>query len=246
MRRRNQIQEIFDNTMKKVVTLIAILSSVYITAQNWIFQPGTTYYPVHRFYNDTANNRLLGVGSFDTIGGIYSPGFAQWNGTSWNTTGTEIYSGAYCAAFGCVTEYNGDIVLGGSISVWSTTHNYIMQWNGATFDSIGRFEHYGAVSMVQYQNKLIVGIPFDHDTINGVPFLSVAAWDGNTWSDMGNGQIEGAIQAMTVYRDTLYIGAFSLADGYQYVFRYVNGTWETVGPRFYGAVYDLCVYNDEL
>jgi len=234
--------------MKKLTSIAAFLWCFCMGAQNWVFHPGTGAYnyPVHRFWNDTLNNRLLGVGVFDSIGGIYSPGFAQWNGTTWGTTGTEIYSGPYCATFGCVTEYNGDIVLDGSISSWSISRNFIMRWNGTTFDSIGSFANSSAISMIQYQNTLVVGIPSDYDSINNVPFNAVAAWDGNNWFDMGQGLLEGAIHSMVVYRDTLYLGAFSSADNYPYVFRYVNGAWETVGPRFYGAIYNLCVYNDEL
>lgn len=234
--------------MKIFLLFIAILSSVYGTAQNWIFHPGTgtNNFPVHRFWNDTTNNRLLGVGSFDSIGGIYAPGFAQWDGATWNATGTEVNPASFCpACFGCITGYSGDIILGGSFAAWPP-RNYVIRWDGTTFDSIGVFSINGAVSMVQYQNTLVVGIPLAYDSINGVPFCSVAAWDGNSWSDMGQGQFSGGIQSMVVYRDTLYIGCFSSTDNYPYVFRYVNGTWETVGPRFYGAIYNLCVYNDEI
>jgi|GEM_PF-2074800 len=233
--------------MKLLLSVVVILSSVCSTAQNWIFQPGTGFnnYPVHRFWNDTINNRLLAVGSFDSIGGVYAPGFAQWDGTSWNTTGTETCSGFWCATFGCITEYNGDVILGGNFSAWSP-RNYVIRWNGLSFDSIGVFESNSALSMVQYQGSLIVGTSMDYDSINGVPFCSVVAWDGNSWTDLGNGQIQGAIHSMVVYRDTLYLGAYSYVDGFPYVFRYVNGNWETVGTRFYGAIYNLCVFNDEL
>lgn len=233
--------------MKLFVSIFLILSSAFCTAQNWIFQPGTgaNNFPIHRFWNDSTNNRLLAVGSFDSIGGIYAPGFAQWDGTSWSTTGTESCSGFWCATFGCIAGFNNDIILGGNFSAWSPK-NYVIRWNGSTFDSIGVLSSGSAVSMLQYQNTLVVGTSLAYDTISGVPFCSVAAWDGNNWSDMGNGQIQGAIQSMVVYRDTLYLGAFSFLDGYPYVYRYVNGLWETVGPRFYGSIYNLSVFNDEL
>lgn len=232
--------------MKHFISIAAILVAIHAGGQNWVFHPGTTYFPVHRFFNDTLNHRLLGVGSFDTIGGVYAPGFAQWNGSSWGTTGTESCSGPMCARFVCITGYNGNIALGGGFSSWSTNHNYVVIWNGTTFDSLGKFGFSGAIVMVQYQNNLVVASPYTSDNINGVSFNTIAMWDGSQWNDLGQGQFAGGTQSMIVYNDTLYVGAFSAADNFYYVFKYVNGGWEIVGQRFYGVVYNMCVYNGEL
>jgi len=222
--------------MKKLTSIAAFLWCFCMGAQNWVFHPGTTYFPVHRFWNDTINDRLLAVGAFDTIGGIYSPGFAQWNGTSWSAVGLPGFPTA--PQFGCITQYDTNIILGGN--------NLVMSWDGSSLDTIGQINVFGASTMLQFNSDLIIANLHNDDYIDNVNFNTVARWDGTNWYDMGQGQLAGGTHSIILYRDTLYIGAFSSIDNYYYVFRYVNNTWEIVGQRFYGAVYNMCVYNDEL
>jgi hypothetical protein len=231
--------------MKKIHLIAAMLLCQCINAQNWSNLQGTKNYPIYRFYNDTVTNKLLAIGSFDSAGTIQAQGVAVWDGNSWSSLGTPIFTNP--SYFYSVTRYNGNLYLGGGIPIWNNVSpSYLTRWNGSTLDSIGHFVVGGANGLLTYQNNLIAYDHFSNDTVNNIPFNGVAQWDGANWSDLGHSAFNGSIFDMVVYKGKLYACGFSSADFLVYVFCYENNAWHTVGSNFSGTVSSLCVYNNEL
>lgn len=92
--------------------------------------------------------------------------------------------------------------------------------------------------MVVYQGKLIVGGGFLN--LNGANYI--AAWDGTTWSAMGNGGPVGPINALEVHNGLLYAGGSFSSPGNNIAVW--NGlTWSTVGVGTNGPVNALFSLN---
>jgi len=77
-------------------------------------------------------NDVYAGGSFTNADGIYAPGIAKWNGTSWSTLGSGLYFSVSAGAGSCfaVALSGNDLFVGGSFSsAGDKPSMFIARWN---------------------------------------------------------------------------------------------------------------------
>jgi hypothetical protein len=109
------------------------------------------------------------------------------------------------------------------------------------------------LTMCEYDGKLIAGGWFTE--AGGTPVNGIAAWDGSSWSPLGNGvsfngNTAGVIE-MIVYQNELYIsGAFDTAGVVpaNSIAKWDGSSWFSVGlgTNDFTTIHAMEVYNNEL
>ncbi|MEP7168909.1 MAG: T9SS type A sorting domain-containing protein, partial [Bacteroidota bacterium] len=144
-------------------------------------------------------NDLYVGGCFDSINGIYSIGFARFDGTSW-------YSYPPLGFVHAINKFNGEIYVGGDFNVGVGKKDFV-KWNGTNWTSVG-----GSFSglnsnvscMTVFQGQLYVGGYFFSS--QGDPGNNIASWNGTSWSQPGSGVFPWNVLGMHVFKNELYIG----------------------------------------
>jgi Secretion system C-terminal sorting domain len=217
----------------------------WLQAQNWLHHPGGTPIPIYRLYADTVTDKVIAVGAFEMAGNVPAQGIAVWDDTAWVPSGIPAF--ATSPNYYSVGKYNNDYVFGGSIVDWSQADpGYVVRWNGTTFDSIGHLRLGGVYSFQQLGDDLIISTNWGRDTINGVPFYSIARWDGVNWYDMGLGHFNGGIYGTLIHRNQLYAYGRSSTDSLSYLHKFTGNGWQPVGQHLNAIIETFCVFNDEI
>jgi hypothetical protein len=108
-------------------------------------------------------------------------------------------------------------------------------------------------TMCEYDGKLIAGGWFTQ--AGSTPVNRIAAWDGSSWTSLGNGVtmtgITAHVQEMIVYQNELYIsGGFDTAGVVpaHFIAKWDGSAWSSVGsgPNASNLIYAMEVYNNEL
>ncbi len=102
------------------------------------------------------------------------------------------------------------------------------------------------ISMVVYNGELIVGGKFQ--SIGDQALSNIAAWNGTSWSPLGqgtNGQVNNVILFGS---DLIASGIFTTAGGVSAnnIARWNGSTWSALGTGTNNIVYALVVFNSEL
>ncbi|MCC7332538.1 MAG: T9SS type A sorting domain-containing protein [Flavobacteriales bacterium] len=209
---------------------------------------GNANNPILKFYE--YNNKLLVLGHFDTIGGIYAKNLALFDGINWSEfdTASFISSGDFV---GPSALYKGELYVGGNFDLPNGVEE-IAKFNGSQWVSVG-----GGIKgdawvdkMLVYKNELYVAGQFhksDGNSGNGI-----MKWNGSTWSDLNNGLTFGIgaqIKDMVIYNDELIVVGFMLtADGFpvQNIAKWDGTKWCNFRNNFNGTAEAIAVYNNEL
>ena len=160
---------------------------------------------------------------------------AAWDGTSWGALGGDA-NGAVFA----ITEYNGDLIVGGSFTMVDGVHaDGIAKWNGAAWSPLGGgLSEYATIyALATYDGKLIAGGWIE--SADGVPVSNVAAWDGNSWSAVGEG-LNGEVEALVVYDSELIAGGSFFDAGPAEVTgiaKWDGSTWSDLGGVAWTALF---------
>jgi len=212
---------------------------------------------IRDFYNDTANDRLIMIGSFASIDTFQNNGIAVYDGNTWDcfseglvSSGMQIYS---------IIEYHDTLYIGGWFwDVWNgeTVHN-IAKWNGNTWVGLGfNTEELNVYNMRIINNELFILTAAD--SINGIEINGVLKYNGNEWSNFydlpkydtlyGNNNM---INDIAYYKGEYYIGGnFSNNNlTIQDIVKYNGTEWVDVGGSIKGSmstVNRMVVYNNEL
>lgn len=149
------------------------------------------------------NSELYAIGIHDTIGGIYSPSIAKWNGTSWEAFTTSNY---FDEGIRLIEEYNGELIVAGSF-----VHNSvedIAKWNGVDWESMGNPVVGGIAyinDIIEYNGLLFVGGYFSKS--NGSTGDWLTYWDGVEWHDFPSTlvQFTGPTMDFEIINGELYI-----------------------------------------
>jgi len=256
--------------MKKLIKYLILVVAFFVGnslttfAQNRWEGFGLTFdRPITCFYSDTTENVLYMGGEFKTVNSIYVRGIIKWDGISFHSLGLGVDQGSTPEIYS-VTKYQNDIYVCGNIAnVNNFPINGITKWNGVKWDSlqsgvteINHLTHGVINSMVIYNNELCVAGSFSY--AGDVPALSVARWNGSTWSDMYGypGYITKPnewylLYTMATFNNELYVGG-SIEDSSNNkvgIMRWTGIKWEVVGGGIIGNqsdVYCMAVYKNEL
>ncbi|MFM9055939.1 MAG: T9SS type A sorting domain-containing protein [Bacteroidota bacterium] len=174
------------------------------------------------------NGNGFASGNFNKIGGVSTSGLARWNGSTWSATPT---SGLILGLSSNFCAFNGELYLAtvasatgfnGTTRVFKLTPNGLQQLGGV-FSSDVR-------SLRIVNNTLTAAGYFTE--IAGTPVNNLAAWDGSTWINAGEG-------LNFVITDIASNGQFTLAGGdgslptdpvdYRHVALKTTNTWKPAG-----------------
>jgi hypothetical protein len=100
-------------------------------------------------------------------------------------------------------------------------------------------------ALAVYQGKLIAGGFFT--SAGGVPARNIAAWDGISWSALGDG-VDLRVNALAVYDGKLIVGggATSFYFNQDFLASWDGQSWSSLGSGTNGVIYALTVYDHGL
>lgn len=201
------------------------------------------------------NNELYVFGGFDSVAGIAANSIAKYDGSNWNAVHNFPVIPTDIGAKNRINDisyYNNELYVCGNLNNLpiGTIFN-IVKWDGTNWISVGSGIRGSIVfvnKMLVYHNELIVaGLYSKNDDPNN-PGNNIAKWDGNQWSELGEG-VDGAIHDMKVHNDTLYVcGAFKHASGIPAdgIAKWDGSKWCGFGTTFDNTVGTLEFYRDTL
>ena len=171
---------------------------------------------------------LYAGGYFSTAGGVVVNCIAQWNGNSWSALGEGI-SGQDAYGDGPVVDAlavsGGTLFVGGVFSTAGTNAaDSIAQWNGNAWSGLGSGMSGEVVSVVSGDTTYSYPMVSALAVSGGILFAggvfstagtnaanSIAQWNGNAWSALGEGFAGGNagspyVTSMAVSGGNLYAG----------------------------------------
>lgn len=190
----------------------------------------------------TYNGQLISGGRFETIGQDSIANIAAWNGTQWNSLGDGLN--------GIVTqlaEHNGKLFTSGNFtsSGADTTIRVIAQWDGASWSALDPNHVFRTAGpMISFNGDLIIST---FDTIASIPMKGLAAWDGISFSPMGNDSVRG-IGKMLVFNGVLYAcGRKQNPWGFDNVlYKWTGTSLEQISVPLSDNILDIDEYSGEL
>ena len=96
-----------------------------------------------------------------------------------------------------MTVYDGNLVIGGDFTIAGVEANYIAEWDGLTWSTLGSGTDNTVFALEVYGDDLIVGGGFT--SAGGVSANYIAVWDGASWSTLGSGT-NGSVRDLAVCR----------------------------------------------
>ncbi|XVJ59546.1 MAG: immunoglobulin domain-containing protein [Tepidisphaera sp.] len=176
--------------------------------------------------------RLIVGGSFTEIGGVAAQGVAVWDGVRWTALGTGVQatfaltmfddgSGARLFAAGDFTTQTGG--AGDRIAAWNGTNWEPLASGGLDGRVLALTTHDDGTGAKLYAAGAFL-------SANGLASPSLAAWDGDTWSSVGNNTPLGLQfhrAARDRFGDVLVFGGNNLFQG-----NLSNMTWTFDGTRW--------------
>jgi len=197
------------------------------------------------------------AGGFDRAGGISgieAKGIARWDGTNWHALGTGLNSPVRALAVSGTDLYaGGEFTHAGGELV-----NYVAKWDGTAWSPLhtgvgfpGEEASIVVEALAVSGSDLYVAGRFDR--ASGVLASRVAKWDGENWSNLGDG-IEGwTVRALAVTDGVLYAGGeFTGAGGIpaNYVAKWDGSEWSALGEGVagsaYGGAFALAIHGGSL
>jgi hypothetical protein len=160
---------------------------------------------------------LVVGGPFEGAGDIAASKVAAWDGTRWQSLGSEM-----APVYGSVqalTVYNGELIAGGSFtSLGGVSVEDVARWNGSSWLALGEgmSGHNGedgelpfVDALTVYNGELIAGGGFT--SAGGVSADNIARWNGSAWQTLGELGNPGLYDAdySPVYALTVHNGVLS-------------------------------------
>lgn len=199
------------------------------------------------------NGELYAGGRFTSIAGISSYGLAKYDGSAWtDVAGFPFDQFIWVSA---ITEYNGDIYIGGSFSDSTGNVMNIARWDGQQWYDVGGGFHGGMDEVWTfeiYNNELYICGAFSMN--NGNVGNYMAKWDGTTLSDVGGGTMgmfnsNGQVFDMAVWNNSLFaVGVFEFAGGIftSYIAKWDGVNWCYLGDSLNGPVQCVATLDTSL
>jgi len=158
------------------------------------------------------NNELFALGYFDSISNKPAKRIAKWNGSDWDSFGTDLPPGVVYV-IGDAAYYKGEYYFGGSFNL-GNGFKEIIRWDGTQWKTLenGILGNVGINTMVVYKGILFVGGLFRQSSGNPRDYL--IAWDGQHWFDPFPGiYFMSQVKDLQVFDDKLYIVGSHIFDG---------------------------------
>jgi hypothetical protein len=203
------------------------------------------------------NNQLIAGGIYiSSVGGTSTKGIAAWNGSSWSPLGTGLFAPQGISPLAsALAEYDGKLIAAGYFTIaGGVAVNSIAAWDGSSWSPLGSGLMNGSYAgsiweLAVYDGNLIAAGYFS--TAGGSPAINIAAWDGSSWSPLGQESvaIDGGIGALAVYNGRLIAGGNFTSIGSltaNHIAAWDGSTWSALGDGTNNIVSALTVYEDQL
>ncbi|UPT67635.1 MAG: T9SS type A sorting domain-containing protein [Sphingobacteriales bacterium JAD_PAG50586_3] len=182
------------------------------------FKPFWNYTPesgmIQFILNDIAvyKGEVYAAGSF--IVSPYGNGLSliKFNGEKWVPVGVPYMLGN--TASYALEVYNNELYVGGFIKkADGYAGNYIMRWNGTSWNELGTSVNAPVLDMIVYNNDLYVCGIFTH--AGGENAMYIARWDGSQWHKIDDSVFDWNfnINTMVVHDEYLYIACGPTING---------------------------------
>jgi len=172
---------------------------------------------------------LLG-GSLRGAGRTRASFVTRWDGTNFNAMGDPPRAVVELLVSGGVVY----AVTDGSNAAFPA---HILKWNGVSWDEIGTVPaHVNAIAM--HAGELVIGGNFA--SVNGVPALDVAAYDGSNWRALAGLPANANVSSLRSFAGNLYAGLEAFLVGSTGgPYRWDGSNWSIVGSGLDGLVQSL-------
>ena len=246
--------------------VVALCSVLCISAQAQVLQPLGSGLPAKVVASFAAGNEYLALFEETSTAELNDFTMARWNGVNWsyytglttpapvktvkgtyNFHSIALYRDTmYAAAYMANAERDADVPV-----------SHLYKWNGLKWvPEVGVVDtrNNGIIAMTVFDNKLIVAGLFDN-TVNGSPVQNIAAYNGSSWSYLGNSGTtqgtDGVIRSLAVVGNRLYIGGdfqtfAGTSTGNIAYYTAANGGWGGVGSPFVGEILELGVFDGKI
>ena len=209
---------------------------------------------------EIADGDLVVGGYFTEINGVPASNLARLHSGTWS----EIGGGAgYVAALRATPS--GLLVSGYFSSVGGAPSYSIAHWTGTGWQTFGDGLYFGVEAMLEFNGRLIAGGSFTQTGDYQRTLISIASWDGTSWTRLRGDAPQGAgvlgfpgnpatVRALEVVDGSLYLGgSFFFEEDLPFwsptrgVARWNGQGWVPVGPReFNGVVHAFAWYDNHL
>lgn len=222
-------------------TRIGGVSARYIAKWNgseWL-PVGTALFggPVFALAFDASGNLYAG-GNFSSVGGVTARGVAKWDGSTWSGLGVGTgFTSNGGAVQALAFDAAGNLYAGGNFLANVNGPRAIARWNGTSWSALGTgmngSEAVPVVKALAFDatGRLLVGGQFT--VAGGVAVNGLAAWDGTTWSALGERSPSARIESIAVTSggDILVAGVFSINQSGTFInnlARFSGGAWSAL------------------
>jgi len=170
------------------------------------------------------------AGGIFTSSGTGTPllGVARWNET---TDLWEAVGGGVNGTVRALKSFGGQLYVGGTFTTaGGAPTGGLARWNGSSWSAVGGSFTGSVYALEVHDGKLVIG-----GTFSGFPGSpNIVAWDGASFSSLGTGGTNQAVNALYSDGSRLYVGgAFTSAGGVSVSrLAYWDGAWHDVpgGP----------------
>jgi hypothetical protein len=217
------------------------------TDENWT---GWNVYPtldqvVYSVVADSEHGLVYAGGSFTSMGQTLANHVAVWNGAVWKNMGGGMNS----SVSALVMDKAGNLYAGGAFTMaGGIAASYIARWSGGHWVPLGSGLNGGVNALaVDTDGHLYAGGNFSMAGGTNVHGISVAVWNGQSWSALGSDVLANgfsrSVNALAFdHNGTLYAGGYftnigGIAVGH--VAKWNGGTWAALGAGVNGIPFAL-------
>ncbi len=179
----------------------------------------------------TWNGRLVVSGYFTGAGSVASQNIIAWSGTDW-----EGFNGGFAGQGARIVDFGGQLVAGGLLQTEvgsGSALGHVARWSGAQWQTVGTIAPAAGASALRlevWSGKVVCAGLFT--SIDGVPALNIAQWNGAGWSPLGAG-LDGRVTALGIHAGDLYASGDFTASGATplpgRMARWNGSSWVSVG-----------------
>ncbi|MBU0982400.1 MAG: T9SS type A sorting domain-containing protein [candidate division Zixibacteria bacterium] len=215
--------------------------------QNLAVWNGSSWDWVDGRANDTVfsvtdvNGYLTVGGAFTNMGGSAAEKTAYYDGANWHRFSNNI-----AGTVRDIVEYNGSIyaagdfknlsISGGSVYVGSLVHWSGTEWVGlSSYLSMPGTAYPVIYDLLVFDGKLVATGYFYNAVGSGVGLQNIGAWDGSSWSAIGDGV--NYARSLFNYNGDLVVGE---TDG---VSRWTGSAWEEMVDSESGEILSFAYYK---
>jgi hypothetical protein len=213
-------------------------------------------------FGSGAGRRWIAVRQRVNTTGVVRPFVDAWDGSGWTTlgevTGTTTPS---VTMLEVLDDGNGERLYAGGdfTAIDGVAASGVAVHDGIAWSALGAGVGGGAArcaALIDLGQGPLVVVGGNFTSAGGAPVARIASWDGNAWSALAGGGVQGTVHALVVDNSgatpVLYVGGqFGTAGGVtcNSITRWNGATWSNLGPGlanfvFNGTVDDLALFDE--